>query len=42
MRDPENGIVSYRTRIRGGAEAPKSWNCDVAKLLARITFAREG
>jgi hypothetical protein len=42
MRDPENGVVTYHTGIRGNADAPKSWNWDVAKPVARITFAPEG
>jgi hypothetical protein len=42
MRDPENGVITYHTGIRGDADAPKSWNWDVAKPVARITFTPLG
>ena len=28
-RDPENGVITYHTGIRGDADAPKDWNWDV-------------
>jgi hypothetical protein len=37
-RDPENGVITYHTGIRGDADAPKSWNWDVTKPVARVTF----
>jgi len=38
MRDPENGVITYHTGIRGDADAPKKWNWDVSKPVAKITF----
>jgi len=38
MRDPENGVITYHTGIRGDADAPKEWNWDVSKPVAKITF----
>ncbi len=37
-RDPENGVITYHTGIRGDADAPKAWNWDVSKPVAHITF----
>jgi hypothetical protein len=37
-RDPENGVVTYHTGIRGDADAPKAWNWDVNGPVAHITF----
>ena len=37
-RDPENGVITYHTGIRGDADAPKSWNWDVKGPVAHITF----
>lgn len=37
-RDPENGVVTYHTGIRGDADAPKSWNWDVNKPVAEVTI----
>ncbi len=37
-RDPENGVITYHTGIRGDADAPKDWNWDVTKPVARVTF----
>jgi len=42
MRDPENGVITYHTGIRGDADAPKSWNWDVSKPVARVTFTPLG
>ena len=38
MRDPENGVITYHTGIRGDADAPKTWNWDVNGPVAHITF----
>ena len=38
MRDPENGVITYHTGIRGDADAPKAWNWDVNGPVAHITF----
>jgi hypothetical protein len=38
MRDPENGVITYHAGIRGDADAPKEWNWDVSKPVARVTF----
>lgn len=38
-RDPEGGVVTYHTGIRGNADAPKEWNWDVTGPVARVTFA---
>ncbi len=35
-RDPENGVITYHTGIRGDADAPKSWNWDVNKPVAEV------
>ena len=37
-RDPENGVITVHTGIRGDADAPKSWNWDVTKPVAHVTF----
>lgn len=37
-RDPENGVVTVHTGIRGDADAPKDWNWDVSAPVARVTF----
>jgi len=37
-RDPENGVVTRHTGIRGDADAPAAWKFDVAKPVARITL----
>lgn len=37
-RDPENGVITYHTGIRGDADAPKEWNWDVNGPVAHITF----
>ena len=37
-RDPENGVITFHTGIRGDADAPKEWNWDVAKPVAHVTF----
>lgn len=37
-RDPENGVITYHTGIRGDADAPKSWNWDVTGPVAHVTF----
>ena len=37
-RDPENGVITYHTGIRGDADAPKAWNWDVAGPVAHVTF----
>ena len=37
-RDPENGVITYHTGIRGDADAPKDWNWDVTQPVARVTF----
>jgi hypothetical protein len=37
-RDPENGVVTVHTGIRGDADAPKDWNWDVAAPVAHVTF----
>jgi hypothetical protein len=42
MRDPENGVITYHTGIRGNVDAPKSWNWDVSEPVARITFTPVG
>ncbi len=38
MRDPENGVITYHTGIRGDADAPKDWNWDVKGPVARVTI----
>lgn len=37
-RDPENGVITYHTGIRGDADAPKAWNWDVNAPVAHVTF----
>jgi hypothetical protein len=37
-RDPENGVITFHAGIRGDADAPKAWQWDVAKPVARVTF----
>ncbi|ODU54821.1 MAG: hypothetical protein BGO82_07975 [Devosia sp. 67-54] len=37
-RDPENGVITYHTGIRGDADAPKAWNWDVKGPVAHVTF----
>jgi hypothetical protein len=37
-RDPENGVITFHTGIRGDADAPKAWNWDVSKPVAHVTF----
>lgn len=37
MRDPENGVVTVHTGIRGDVDAPIDWNFDPA-LVARVTI----
>ncbi|CAN5209892.1 hypothetical protein BH10PSE9_BH10PSE9_21440 [soil metagenome] len=38
-RDPEDGVIAYHAGIRGDADAPKDWNWDVSKPVAKVTFA---
>lgn len=38
QRDPEDGVVTYHTGIRGDADAPKEWNWDVSKPVAEVTI----
>ncbi len=42
MRDPENGVITYHTGIRGDADAPIAWNWDVSKSVARVTITPLG
>ena len=42
MRDPEDGVVTYHTGIRGDADAPATWQFDPNQPVARITFAPVG
>lgn len=37
-RDPENGVITYHSGIRGDADAPKAWNWDVKGPVAHVTF----
>lgn len=37
-RDPEDGVITYHTGIRGDADAPKEWNWDVNGPVAHVTF----
>jgi hypothetical protein len=37
-RDPENGVITYHTGIRGDADAPKAWAWDVNGPVAHVTF----
>jgi len=37
-RDPENGVITYHTGIRGDADAPKDWNWNVNGPVAHVTF----
>jgi hypothetical protein len=41
-RDPENGVVTYHTGIRGDADAPKEWNWNVDGPVARVTITPVG
>ena len=36
-RDPENGVITFHTGIRGDADAPKTWQWDVSKPVAKVT-----
>jgi hypothetical protein len=38
MRDPENGVIAYHAGIRGDADAPKDWQWDVSKPVAKVTI----
>ena len=38
MRDPEDGVVTAHTGIRGDADAPAEWKFDPAAPVARITL----
>jgi hypothetical protein len=38
-RDPENGVIAYHTGIRGDADAPKEWNWDASKAVAKVTIS---
>ncbi|MEO6013561.1 MAG: pentapeptide MXKDX repeat protein [Devosia sp.] len=37
-RDLENGVITIHTGIRGDADAPKDWNWDVSKPVAKVTI----
>ncbi len=37
-RDPEDGVITKHAGIRGDADAPKEWNWDTSKPVARVTF----
>ncbi|MEP7240894.1 MAG: spondin domain-containing protein [Devosia sp.] len=37
-RDPENGVITWHTGIRGDADAPKDWNWDVSGPVAKVTI----
>jgi hypothetical protein len=37
-RDPEDGVIALHTGIRGDADAPKDWQWDVTKPVARVTI----
>ena len=37
-RDPENGVITFHAGIRGDADAPKTWQWDVSKPVAKVTF----
>jgi hypothetical protein len=37
-RDPEDGVITWHTGIRGDADAPKDWNWDVNSPVAKVTF----
>lgn len=41
-RDPENGVVTRHTGIRGDADAPGAWKFDPARPVARITITPIG
>ena len=41
MRDPENGVITLHTGIRGDADAPIAWNFDPS-LVARVTITPVG
>jgi hypothetical protein len=38
-RDPEDGVITWHTGIRGDADAPKDWNWDVNGPVAKVTFS---
>ncbi len=42
MRDPENGVVTRHTGIRGDADAPAAWKFDPALPVARVTITPLG
>lgn len=37
-RDPEDGVITWHTGIRGDADAPIAWNWDVEGPVAKVTF----
>ncbi|MCW5718697.1 MAG: spondin domain-containing protein [Bauldia sp.] len=41
MRDPEDGVITLHTGIRGDADAPIAWNFD-PNLVARVTVTPVG
>ena len=41
-RDPEHGVVTRHTGIRGDADAPGTWKFDPGRPVARITFTPVG
>lgn len=41
-RDPESGVITYHTGIRGDADAPKTWNWDATAPVAHVTFTPVG
>jgi hypothetical protein len=41
MRDPEDGVISIHTGIRGDVDAPIAWNFD-PNLVARVTVTPVG
>lgn len=38
QRDPEDGVITVHTGIRGDADAPKDWQWDVTKPVAKVTI----
>jgi hypothetical protein len=42
QRDPEGGMVTRHTGLRGDADAPGAWKFDAARPVARITIAPVG
>jgi hypothetical protein len=38
LRDPENGVITVHTGIRGNVDAAKDWNWDVTKPVAHVTI----